>query len=125
KKLAYLAGTPDSTAIQLHWPMTSQRIRNEASMKESKQFFSEDYFVARDRFRDLTKSGGGRLHSIVLDASGPRREQLTMDIAWFGAVNPQSVLLHYSGLHGVEGFAGFAIHLQLHIVMSILPVLGA
>ena len=74
--------------------------------------FSPDYFTARQRFREMAAKSGGRLEALPLDARGPAAEDLTIDIAWFGAPDPRRVLLHCSGLHGVEGFAGSAIQLQ-------------
>ncbi len=85
----------------------------EVDMKVSEKFFSPDYFTARRRFREMAASAHGRLETIPLDAKGPNGEELGIDIAWFGAANPRRVLLHSSGLHGVEGFAGSAIQLQL------------
>ena len=78
-----------------------------------KKFFSPDYFAARDRCRELVRTGGGRLETISIDAKGPKNEDLSIDIAWFGVASPRRVLLHSSGVHGVEGFAGSAIQLQL------------
>ena len=77
------------------------------------RYFSPDYATARSRFRQGSKAAGGRLTSMQLDAEGPAGEDLTIDIAWFGSEQPREVLLHSSGLHGVEAFAGSAIQLQL------------
>ena len=74
--------------------------------------FSPDYFTARQRFRKAVMKAGGALETIPLDAKGPNGEDLGIDIAWFGARNPRRALVHSSGLHGVEGFAGSAIQLQ-------------
>jgi hypothetical protein len=79
----------------------------------SDRFFSRDYFAARDRFREAATRAGGRIETLPLEAKGPGGESLGIDIAWFGAASPRRVLLHSSGLHGVEGFAGSAIQLQL------------
>jgi hypothetical protein len=76
------------------------------------KFFSSDYFAARNRFREMVSAAGGRLEVIAIDAKGPQAEDLGIDVGWFGAANPSHVLLHSSGLHGVEGFAGSAIQLQ-------------
>ena len=76
------------------------------------RFFSADYAVARSRFRAAAKAAGARLIPLGLEANGPAGEKLTIDIAWFGAEQPRQVLLHSSGLHGVEAFAGSAIQLQ-------------
>jgi hypothetical protein len=75
-------------------------------------YFSQNYTTARSRFREAVKKAGGRLESLPLDAKGPAGEDLSIDIAWFGAEQPRRVLLHSSGLHGVEAFAGSAIQLQ-------------
>jgi hypothetical protein len=83
-------------------------------------YFSPDYFTARERFREAAPRAGARMEMLPLDAKGPGGESLGIDIAWFGAANPRRVLLHSSGLHGVEGFAGSAI--QLHL-LSDLPKL--
>lgn len=76
------------------------------------RFFSTDYDGARLRFREAAEHGGARLSTLDLDAKGPTGEDLTIDIAWFGAEQPRQVLLHSSGVHGVEAFAGSAIQLQ-------------
>src|SRR5690242_12435836 len=79
----------------------------------SDKFFSPDYFTAQDRFREAAVRAGARMESLPIAAKGPGEETLEIDIAWFGAAKPRRVLLHSSGLHGVEGFAGSAIQLQL------------
>src|SRR6266567_3145741 len=85
------------------------------------KFFCTDYFGARNRFRELVRTVGGRLETISIDAKGPKGEDLSIDIAWFGVATPRRVLLHSSGLHGVEGFAGSAIQLQLLNDLPAIP----
>lgn len=75
-------------------------------------FFSPDYRTSRSRFRSAVLANGGRIESILLDAKGPADEDLTIDIGYFGDSRPHRVLIHSSGLRGVEGFAGSAIQLQ-------------
>src|SRR5437762_4569779 len=87
----------------------------------SYKFFSPDYFTARDRFREAAARAGCRIETLPLDARGPGGETLGVDIAWFGAANPRRVVLHSSGLHGVEGFAGSAIQLQFIANLRQLP----
>jgi hypothetical protein len=53
------------------------------------------------------------LHAIALPAAGPRGEALLIDIAWLGAASPRRVLLHTSGMHGVEAYTGSAVQLAL------------
>ena len=81
-------------------------------MISSEQHFSGDYFGARERFRRTVAARSGRLDALKLAATGPRGEDLTIDIAWFGSEKPRRVFIHSSGLHGVEAFAGSAIQLQ-------------
>src|SRR5438128_1546746 len=87
----------------------------------STSFFSTDYFVARSRFREMAGRAGGTLESLTLGATGPGGQDLSIDIAWFGAPEPERILLHSSGLHGVEGFAGSAIQLQLLNLLPAIP----
>jgi Protein of unknown function (DUF2817) len=90
-------------------------------MNAGASYFSADYFTARDRFRHATAKAGGRLEQLPLQAKGPKGEELGIDIAWFGAENPRRLLLHSSGIHGVEGFAGSAIQIQLLDHLPTLP----
>ena len=76
------------------------------------QNFSTDFFSARLAFREMVDKASGRLEVLPLDAKGPGSETLGIDIAWFGDTEPRRVVLHTSGLHGVEGFAGSAIQIQ-------------
>ncbi|WP_218080040.1 DUF2817 domain-containing protein [Anthocerotibacter panamensis] len=85
------------------------------------QTFSPDYATARQRFRNLAQVAGAELHALTLTAQGPAGEPLTIDIAWLGARGAQRVLLHSSGLHGVEGFAGSAIQLAALCCPPMLP----
>jgi hypothetical protein len=78
----------------------------------TEQWFSTDYVTAQRRFREAVAARGGRLDSLDLTAKGPLGENLAIDIGWFGVPNPRRVLVHSSGLHGVEAFAGSAIQLQ-------------
>src|SRR5262252_10184861 len=90
-------------------------------MKSFDSHFSPDYFSARTRFRESAASRGARLRALPTTAKGPNAEELTIDIAWFGSESPRRLLLHSSGLHGIEGFAGSAIQLQLLENVPVLP----
>lgn len=81
-------------------------------MAPPRTFFSPDYATARSRFRLATQQAGGRLSSLALAPTGPGGEDLTIDIAWFGAHTPQRAFIHSSGVHGVEAFAGSAIQVR-------------
>ena len=82
-------------------------------MTEPLDYFSPDYAAARERFRATTRVIGATSHTLELAARGPSGEPLTIDIAWLGDAGARRVLLHSSGLHGVEAFAGSAIQLAL------------
>jgi hypothetical protein len=82
-------------------------------MTRSADFFSPDYATAKHRFREMAARARARLESLPLTAKGPNREELSIDIAWLGSATPQRALVHSCGLHGVEGFAGSAIQLEL------------
>jgi hypothetical protein len=93
--------------------VTSEGSGDATMAMKATQHFSPDYFTARTRFREAVEKAEGRLHSIPIDAKGPGNEDLTIDIGWFGSEQPRRVLLHSSGVHGVEAFAGSAIQLDL------------
>jgi hypothetical protein len=82
-------------------------------MTRSAAFFSPDYATSKRRFLEAATRAGARLQALPLTAKGPNSEELSIDIAWLGSATPQRVLVHSSGLHGVEGFAGSAIQLEL------------
>ncbi len=76
------------------------------------------YVVLRNRFlqasRNLEASPTAKamqvaLQSCPIAARGPAGEELAIDMLWVGAHDPEQVLLHISGTHGVEGYAGSAI----------------
>ncbi len=78
---------------------------------QPEEYFSTDYARARDRFRTAAQAAQAEHISLALAARGPRGEPLTIDIAWRGDRAARRVLLHTSGLHGVEAFAGSAVQL--------------
>jgi hypothetical protein len=76
-------------------------------------FFSPDYHTARKRFSALALDRQATTWQIPLTAKGPKNSDLSIEIALFGSPNAKKIVLHASGLHGVEGFAGSAIQLAL------------
>lgn len=72
-----------------------------------------DYMSARSAFLETAKSAGAETSHLPIQARGPADEELHIDIARLGPPNARHVLLHTSGLHGVEGFVGSAIQTQL------------
>ena len=76
-------------------------------------YFSEDYITARRRFLDAAAAAQASIHTLPLTLRALDNQQLSIDIAWTGSSDPTRVLIHSSGLHGVEGFTGSAIQLAL------------
>jgi hypothetical protein len=76
-------------------------------------YFSDGYEAARARFRQsAAKVTGARLHTLVID----ERADLTVDVAIISPAEPSTApptLLHVSGTHGVEAYAGSAVQLAL------------
>lgn len=74
-----------------------------SSMNELNHY-SLDYQEARTRFLQLSSAKGATLHALPVN----EKEALFIDIAiWQGSNN--TLILHSSGLHGVEAFAGSAV----------------
>lgn len=76
-------------------------------------YFSATYLQARTKFLAAAQVAGAPVLHLPLKAQGIQKQPLFIDIAWLGAKNPRKVLLHTSGLHGVEGFAGSAVQIAL------------
>jgi predicted deacylase len=76
-------------------------------------FFSPDFRSAQRRFRSAALALGARIHVLPLGINAPDGDQLSIDIAWLGPLQPKRALIHVCGIHGVEGFAGSAVQLAL------------
>lgn len=87
----------------------------------SVDFFSPDYAGARARFRASALRAGAALDALPIAARGPHDESLTIDLAWLGARRPRHAVLHISGVHGVEAYAGSAAQLALLAAPPPLP----
>src|SRR5665213_261810 len=71
--------------------------------------FSHTYLEARQRFLKAAQSANADLQAHSISTRGAQGEELFIDIATVGAINPERTILLTSGLHGVEGFLGSAI----------------
>ena len=76
-------------------------------------YFSKSYASARSRFIAAACAAGATIDELHLDAMGPDGLPLATEIAWLGSEEPERVVIHTSGIHGVEGFAGSAVQLAL------------
>lgn len=88
---------------------------------EPEDYFSPDYATARERFRHASELAGTERPALPLTARGPDGQELTIDIAFRGDRPARRVLLHTSGLHGVEAFAGSAVQLAALAESRIVP----
>lgn len=76
-------------------------------------YFSTNYASARFRFIAAACAAGARMDELHLNVMGPNGMPLATEIAWLGSDDPERVVIHSSGIHGVEGFAGSAVQLAL------------
>ena len=77
------------------------------------RYFSQSYFQARKRFRKAAEAAGATLSKYKVVTDELSGENMTIDVATIeGKTDPSSVLVHISGTHGVEGYAGSAIQIQ-------------
>jgi hypothetical protein len=75
--------------------------------------FSADYGAARARFLAAAEAAGAALDAHPIAVRTPKGGELAVDLAYLGPESPARLLVVSSGIHGVEGFAGSAIQLQL------------
>ena len=72
------------------------------------QYFRDDYFAARELFRETSARAGLALESHENPAPGPRGEPLTTDTVLVGRADAPQLAVFISGTHGVETLCGSA-----------------
>jgi hypothetical protein len=77
------------------------------------RYFAPDYVTARQRFLDGCEKADAELTTLTLSVRGPSDERLSIDVAYLGPENPRRLLIHTSGVHGVEGFPGSAVQVRI------------
>ncbi len=70
--------------------------------------FASEYVTARQQFLDRAERMDLEIESVPISKKGPHDEILSTDYIWFGAKDATKLILHTSGVHGVEGFPGSA-----------------
>lgn len=70
-------------------------------------YWAQDYYAARGKFRMLAGHAGAEISTVLVTG-----EDYTTDFAVFKG-NPEKVLIHACGTHGVEGFVGSAIQAKI------------
>ena len=84
------------------------------SYEDGDCYFTETYQEARTLFREQARAAGAEVFS--LPSVGDENEDLVTDVAVLRGSSKKYVL-HLSGVHGVEGFAGSAIQsAALHLL---------
>jgi hypothetical protein len=77
-------------------------------------YFSKDYFEARDRFLSAAKQVGATITSVEHPtATGPGGRAIYMDCAMLGAPDAADALVVISGTHGPEGYCGSGVQTGL------------
>ncbi len=88
---------------------------------DSCSLFSTDYFQARQKFRTAVakyNSSSSSGHSVELWSS-TILDDLTLDVAVLpGKTKELGTIVHSSGVHGIEGYAGSAIQLAVLDLVS-------
>jgi hypothetical protein len=79
------------------------------------QCYSENYAAAQQKFKQHTSEqlGHSRYGEFIYDEIGPSGETLSTAVSWQGDIDAPNVLVLQSATHGVEGFAGSAIQLDI------------
>jgi len=77
------------------------------------RYFAPDYVTARQRFLDACEKADAELTTLTLSVRGPSDERLSIDVAYLGPDSPTRLLIHTSGVHGVEGFPGSAVQVRM------------
>ena len=75
--------------------------------------FSADYVTARRRIREAASRLGCETQAYSIGARGPHDEDLTIDVVITPGINRDRTLVLSSGIHGVEGFFGSAVQLDV------------
>ncbi len=75
--------------------------------------FPQDYNVAKNKFQRCAGDLGWTLETYPIAEKGRNGETLTIDVAYTSGGDPRKVLVLSSGIHGVEGFFGSAVQIEL------------
>ncbi|MGE8604676.1 M14 family metallopeptidase [Bordetella trematum] len=88
--------------------------------------FAHLYIDARSKFQEAASAASASMAAYVLPGlSGAQGEVLSMDVAYLGAEDAESLLIVSSGTHGVEGFCGSACQVALMRDAGVRALLAA
>lgn len=86
-------------------------------VSKNHQLLSDRYQQLRSQFiaavEPLQSQGLGQLTSIQHTELGPSGEPIFLDWAYFGKENAEQLIIVNSGTHGIEGYVGSRLQLQL------------
>ena len=74
----------------------------------TQRYFRDDYFAARQLFRQACEKAGLQVESHENPAAGPNGESLTTDCVLIGRTDAPRLIVLVSGTHGVETLCGSA-----------------
>jgi len=87
--------------------------------------FANDYAEARQRWLAALRRIDASHRAYSCAGSGPNGETLVTDLAWIGAQDARSVVVVLAGTHGVEGFVGSAVQLDVLQALAGKTLAGA
>ena len=70
--------------------------------------FATEYVTARQRLLDRAEKMELEVETLPISKKGPHDETLSTDFLWVGPTDATKLILHTSGVHGVEGYPGSA-----------------
>lgn len=82
-------------------------------MKAISDCFSTSYQSSREKFLAAAEQAGAEMHSVAHPDKGPDGGALFMDFACLGDSDAKSALVLVAGTHGIEGFCGAGIQINL------------
>eukprot|EP00536_Pseudo-nitzschia_multiseries_P005060 jgi/Psemu1/323721/estExt_fgenesh1_pg.C_910018 len=126
-KRQYYDWTPCNRDPSIHIDWSGVGVLDESESKNLRytfqdpcKLFSSDYEEARQKFHDAVESlkknysSNVSIFSLPVTPVGDEKTALTLDIAIIpGNSRDLGTIVHSSGVHGVEGYAGSAIQLAL------------
>ncbi|MFK7733784.1 MAG: M14 family metallopeptidase [Pseudomonadales bacterium] len=75
--------------------------------------FSTSYQSSREKFLTAAEQAGAEVHSVAHPEKGPGGESLFMDFASLGNSDARNALVLVAGTHGIEGFCGAGIQINI------------
>ena len=90
------------------YPTAKRHFVRDVSCDVVAEHFPKDYWKSRASFREGAQNISAELTELEMGA-GVGSGNLTIDVAFIKGSEPDRVLLHIAGTHGVEAFAGVSI----------------